>query len=115
MTANLKPSTFPYSLLFFATFLICISIPLNTMLAQVRINEVMVNPQTDASASQFQSLKVCSQPTFGREYIELYNANPCDSIDISCFLIGFNSSFTAQVNGTFRFPSGTKIGPLNFL
>lgn len=82
--------------------------------AQVRINEVLVNPQTNSTSSQFQSLKMCSQPTYGHEYIELYNANACDSIDISCYLIGYNNG-TGPLNGTFRFPLGTKIGPLSFL
>ncbi len=81
---------------------------------QVYINEVLVNPQTSTSSSQFQSLKMCSQPTYGYEYIELFNANSCDSFDLSCYIIGFNNG-TGQLNGTFRFPLGTKIPPRGFL
>ncbi|MBI2967712.1 MAG: gliding motility-associated C-terminal domain-containing protein [Bacteroidetes bacterium] len=84
--------------------------------AQVVINEVMVKPGSDALSSQYQSMKYCSQPTYGSEYIELYNTNPCDSFDISCYLIGMNTNFGAGGNhGTFRFPQGTIIPPLGFL
>lgn len=81
---------------------------------QVVINEVMVNPQTNASSTQFQSLKMCSQSTYGSEYIELYNSSSC-AVDISCYLIGFNTNFLTGINGTFRFPSGTVIPGNGFL
>ena len=81
---------------------------------QVVINEVMVNPQTNASSTQFQSLKMCSQSTYGSEYIELYNSSSC-AVDISCYLIGFNTNFLTGINGTFRFPSGTVISGNGFL
>lgn len=82
--------------------------------SQVVINEVMVKPGPDATSSLYQSLKMCSSSTSGSEYIELYNADPCNSIDISCYLIGFNV-FTSQSHGTFRFPAGSIIPPLGFL
>jgi hypothetical protein len=82
--------------------------------AQIKINEVMVNPSTNSTNSQFQSLKMCSQTTYGSEYIELYNPTSCP-IDISCYFIGFNGNFSTGVNGTFRFPTGTIIAPNGFL
>lgn len=82
--------------------------------AQVVINEVMINPQTNATSAQFQSLKMCSQSTNGSEYIELYNSTGCP-IDISCFLIGFNTNFLTGINGTYRFPVGTFIPANGFL
>ncbi len=81
---------------------------------QVVINEIMINPQTSATSAEFQSLKMCSQPTYGREYIELYNPTGC-AVDISCFIIGFNGNFGTGINGTFRFPAGTTVPPNGFL
>jgi gliding motility-associated-like protein len=78
--------------------------------SQPLINEVMINPQTDDSDAEFQSLKVCSQSKFGSEYIELYNPTSCP-LDISCYLIGFNSAS----HGTFRFPQKTIIPPNGFI
>jgi|GEM_PF-4307545 len=80
---------------------------------QVVINEVNLKPQSDATSSQFQSLKVCSQSSFGAEYIELYNTT-CSPIDIGCWMIGYRI-FSAQLDGTFRFPAGTVIGPRAFV
>jgi gliding motility-associated-like protein len=82
--------------------------------SQVVINEIMLNPQTSSTSSQFQSLKMCSQITYGNEYIELYNSSACP-IDISCYLIGFNGNFGTGIEGTFRFPTGTIIAPNGFL
>jgi gliding motility-associated-like protein len=82
--------------------------------AQVVINEVMVNPQTNATSAQFQSLKMCSQSANGSEYIELYNSSGCP-VDISCYLIGFNTNFLTGINGTYRFPTGTVIPANSFL
>jgi gliding motility-associated-like protein len=81
---------------------------------QVVINEIMINPQTSSTSAEFQSLKMCSQPTYGREYIELYNPTGC-AVDISCFIIGFNGNFGTGINGTFRFPAGTTVPPNGFL
>ncbi|NBR14136.1 MAG: hypothetical protein EBU01_06070 [Crocinitomicaceae bacterium] len=97
------------SFLLLATSIFCVSTQ-----AQVVINEVMVNPQTSSTSSQFQSLKMCSQTTYGNEYIELYNPTACP-VDISCYLIGFNGNFSTGINGTFRFPAGSVIQPNGFL
>jgi gliding motility-associated-like protein len=84
--------------------------------AQVLINEVNVRPGTNATSAQFQSLKDCANPTFGNEYIELYNADPCNAVDISCYLIATPySGITANSQGSFRFPAGTSIPPLGFI
>jgi len=82
--------------------------------AQIKINEVMVNPSTNATNSEFQSLKMCSQATYGREYIELYNPTAC-AIDLSCFIIGFNGNFGTSSHGTFRFPANSFIPANGFL
>jgi gliding motility-associated-like protein len=84
--------------------------------AQVLINEVNVKPGTNATSAQFQSLKDCTNPTYGNEYIELYNADPCNAVDISCYLIATPySGITANSQGSFRFPAGTSIPPLGFI
>ena len=57
---------------------------------------------------------MCSQTTYGSEYIELYNPTACP-VDISCYLIGFNGNFATGINGTFRFPAGSVIQPNGFL
>lgn len=82
--------------------------------AQVVINEVNLIPAPDATAVAVQSLRECSSATAGSEYIELYNTNPCESVDISCFIIG-TSGFLNSQTGTFRFPAGTVIPPLGFV
>ncbi len=84
--------------------------------AQVVINEVNVKPGTNSISAQFQSLKDCGNPTYGNEYVELYNTSPCTPIDISCYILAtpYNGMlFDSQ--GSFRFPTGTIIPPLGFL
>ena len=84
--------------------------------SQVVINEVMVKPGTDATSSVFQTLFSCTQPTQGNEYIELYNSDPCNAVDISCWILAtpFNG-ISASSEGSIRFPAGTTIPPLGFL
>lgn len=98
-----------------ATIIICCLLLFKTN-AQVVINEVNVKPGTNATSAQFQSLKDCSNPTYGSEYIELYNTNTCTPIDISCYILATPySGISANSQGSFRFPSGTVIPPLGFL
>ena len=83
---------------------------------QVVINEVMINPATNATSAEFQSLVHCGQSQWGAEYIELYNSDDCNSIDISCYVLGFQSDgFGNSDIGSFRFPEGTVIPPLGFI
>jgi len=99
----------------YSKFIIVVFLAITTISsAQIKINEVMVNPSTNATNSQFQSLKMCSQITYGKEYIELYNPTSC-AIDISCFIIGFNGNFGTGSHGTFRFPASTFIPANGFL
>ena len=87
-----------------------------TLTSQVVINEVMINPPTNSTSAEFQSLVICDNPSFGREYIELYNTDPCSPADISCFVIGFqHDGFGTSDIGSFRFPEGTIIPPLGFI
>ncbi len=80
------------------------------LFGQVVINEVHVKPAPNATGADIQSLKVCAQPTYGTEFIELYNSDPCLTVDVSCFILA-SSAFSGATNGSFRFPSGTTIPP----
>ncbi|HBW86171.1 MAG TPA: hypothetical protein DEF82_05355 [Crocinitomicaceae bacterium] len=72
----------------------------------ILINELMISP-TNGDGS-------ISGPAVsnGRgEWIELYNPDLCDSVDISCFFLGNN---TPEGTGGFRLPNGTVIPPNGF-
>lgn len=72
----------------------------------ILINELMISPSVnDGSISG-------PGPAGGRgEWIELYNPDLCDSVDISCYYLG-NS--TAEGSGGFRLPTGTIVPPNGF-
>ncbi len=83
--------------------------------SQVVINEVHMNPTGSGLSSNPQNMADCT-PTPGAEYVELYNKNPCTSVDISCYIIAANVAGTsATSHGAFRFPAGTVIPPLGFI
>ncbi len=91
--------------------------------AQVVINEVFVSPSTGTSATtnanSLYNTDPGDQPPKNREWIELFNPSPCDTVDLSCFTLGSNmepplgSGYSNW--GAFTFPAGTKILPLNFI
>lgn len=81
--------------------------------AQVKINEVMLNPATDPNDPQFQTLSDCNNSTNGSEWVELFNESKCDTIDMSCFIIA--GQYSSNNGGTFAFPAGTKLAPLEFM
>ncbi len=69
----------------------------------ILINELMISPNNgDGSISGSGG---------NGEWIELYNPDLCDSVDISCYYLG-NS--TAEGTGGFRLPAGTIIPPNGF-
>ncbi|MFM7300153.1 MAG: hypothetical protein ACKO1R_03320, partial [Crocinitomicaceae bacterium] len=72
----------------------------------ILINELMISPTNgDGSISG-------PAASNGRgEWIELYNPDLCDSVDISCFFLGNN---TPEGTGGFRIPNGTVIPPNGF-
>lgn len=80
---------------------------------QVVINEVMVNPGPDTVAQADQSLAVCTQPIFGREWVELYNPSKCDTVDLSCYILASRTS--ADNGGGYSFPAGAKLAPLEHI
>lgn len=90
-----------------------LTIVVSCAFSQVLINEVIPKPGPSETSSQDQSMYMCSQTDYGREYVELYNAHPCDSADVSCYIIG---GATGSINyGSYGIPQGTKIPPQGFL
>ena len=81
---------------------------------KILINEVMLSPLSgDGSIFGYDSLRRA-------EWIELYNPDICQSIDISCFFLGNNApelTQTASVNygGGFVIPTGTIVPPRGFV
>ena len=73
----------------------------------ILINELMISPiNFDGSISGFGGVGE------GRgEWIELYNPNLCEPVDISCYYLG---NYTAEGSGGYVIPSGTIIPPAGF-
>ncbi|MGE0560628.1 MAG: lamin tail domain-containing protein [Flavobacteriales bacterium] len=96
--------------------ILIISILLSTdLFSQVVINEVHMRPTGSSTGTNPQNLADCA-PNSGGEFIELYNPDPCSSVDISCYIIANNIAGTStSAQGAFRFPSGTVIPPLGFV
>ncbi len=85
---------------FLTTFLIGFGISITT--AQVLINEVMHYPSTAQGLV-----------AGGTEYVELFNASPCLSADIGCYILGIaDIDGIANNRGAIVIPSGTSIPPL---
>lgn len=80
--------------------------------AQIVINEVHVKPSGGDTDQAFQSM-YNSTPTFGSEFVEIYNSSSCEAVDISCWTIGGMDGGTN--GGAFSFPTGTVIPPLGFI
>jgi len=71
---------------------------------------------TPAGGVATNSLYDWISPLDDAQWIELYNTSPCDSIDISCFVLASNMSDSTSLNtGTFLFPGGTIIPPLGLI
>ena len=77
----------------------------------VVINEIMINPLALAFDPSDQAM--VNDVGTGDEWVELYNPNPCQPVDISCYTVG--SSGLGPNSGAFSFPPGTVIPPLGFL
>jgi gliding motility-associated-like protein len=92
--------------------------------AQVVINEVMVMPGTNYSATgggdntnaAIQGMYYYSNSVYGgSEWVELYNTDPCAPVDIGCWMLGANCGPGATGEGAFIFPQGTIIPPGGFI
>jgi gliding motility-associated-like protein len=108
------------------TFILLLLFVMVSASAQVVINEVCTSPdqnpqdfsfQSTANANSLYSVDPDMIPSYNREYVELYNTHPCDTIDISCYTLGSNANSSSSGDnwGAFTFPQGTKIPPLGFI
>ncbi|CAN5334752.1 hypothetical protein BH09BAC1_BH09BAC1_09910 [soil metagenome] len=83
------------------------------MSAQIKLNEVFINPAQDATNPLYQSLVDCANTNYGYEWVEIYNSSRCDTIDIGCYVLASN---TGSANyGSFTFPANTILAPLQHL
>lgn len=86
----------------------------------ILINEIMVAPlgDLDGSISGMANAGVppLVPPTEGKgEWIELYNPNLCESVDISCYYLGNSTNEpTGITGGGFQLPQGTVVPPAGF-
>jgi gliding motility-associated-like protein len=92
----------------------CLGTPCNYSGPGILINEIMLSP-----ASNDGSL---SGPVGGNnpgrgEWIELYNPNLCEAVDISCYMLGNNAIVSNNINagGGYRIPPGTIVPPAGFV
>ncbi|MCX6271953.1 MAG: gliding motility-associated C-terminal domain-containing protein [Bacteroidetes bacterium] len=80
----------------------------------ILINEVMIKPNT-GDGSIYDSPQGMS--TRSGEWIELYNPNVCQSVDISCYFLGNHSPEGSNnfYGGGYEIPSGTIVPPRGFV
>ena len=82
---------------------------------ELYINEVLVSPLSDfENTANANSMYSDDNPPDNQEWIELYNPNLCNSIDISCYTICGNMNDESIMGsasnwGAFTFPQGTII------
>ncbi len=85
----------------FILFFICFG-SLQTLRAQVVINEVMHYPSGDQGLIEYNN-KV------GKEYIELYNTSCSEAIDVSGYFLASRQEFSGTISGgAFRIPNISK-------
>lgn len=84
----------------------CQGVPCGGLPQKILINEIMIAPTVnDGSISG-------PGPNGGRaEWIELFNPDACNSMDISCFILG---NFTVEGAGGLRIPANTIVPPSGF-
>ena len=116
---------FKYYRFLLLLFFITANVSLSLYSQVVVINEVCTSPAQGTSSSTINANSLYNtssteQPAANREWIELYNPNPCNSVDISCYTLAGNmlqstGSGDTPNWGAFTFPSGTVIPPLGFV
>ena len=86
--------------------------------SQVLINEVMLSPSIYDGSLSGEGPGFVPETNEG-EWIELYNQDLCDPIDISCFILGNNSAdlpngISENFGGAFVIPAGSIVPPGGF-
>ncbi len=85
----------------------CNGLPCDWQGPTIMINEIMISPN-DGDGSL-----VGPGPNGGRgEWIELYNPDVCNPVDISCYYLG---NFTFEGSGGFRLPNNLIVPPAGFV
>lgn len=87
----------------------CNGIPCDYNGPSILINEIMVSPEIGDGSIAGQV-----HPSLGQgsaEWIELYNPDLCEEVDISCYFLG---NYTFEGSGGFVIPQGTIIPPSGF-
>jgi len=74
----------------------------------ILINELMMSPST------FDGSLWGGLATQAGEWIELYNPNICEPIDISCYYLGNNANDPTPYPGGYVIPPGTVVPPAGF-
>jgi len=83
---------------------------------QVFVNEIMFKPQPALINNNAQALVNLSYPNAGREYIELYNSDCDNPIDISGWVLASEVNVAgSRIGGAFCFPPGTILPAGDFL
>ena len=78
----------------------------------ILINEIMLSPSSyDGSIWE----PNCNLNARCGEWIELYNPDLCESVDISCYYLGNNANDGGNYSGGFVIPSGTIVPPRGFV
>jgi gliding motility-associated-like protein len=83
---------------------------------KVVINEILFSPSSQASNSMHGYSLIPSDSC--AEWVELYNPSSCESVDISCWVLGSDEGTDGngnRNNGAFVFPQGTTIPPHGFV
>ncbi|HRZ41192.1 MAG TPA: gliding motility-associated C-terminal domain-containing protein [Bacteroidales bacterium] len=90
---------------------------INEVFAGPPANPNDMSPQPTTNANSLYNTASNIPVPYNREFIELYNSNPCDTLDLSCYTLGSNASSSNNGSnwGAFTFPAGTKIPPLGFI
>lgn len=86
----------------------CFGAPCNYSGPSILINELMMSPN-DNDGSLWGGLE-----TQRGEWIELYNPNICEEIDISCYYLGNNANDNSPYPGGYVIPPGTVVPPAGF-
>jgi len=85
----------------------CNGLPCDWQGPTIMINEIMISPTTGDGSL------VGPGPNGGRgEWIELYNPDVCNPVDISCYYLG---NFTFEGSGGFRLPDNLIVPPAGFV